>query len=99
MWLPHPNTSGHCPGNEPGATMPYGNKPFSCIAEEKAYWKRLIIEGMEIKKMSLTERANLQMGYETTQSGTPSWRTYKKPERHGVEVTVGIYILQMQLRN
>ena len=34
------------------------------IAEEKAYWKRLIIEGMEIKKMSLTERENLQMGYE-----------------------------------
>jgi len=34
------------------------------IAEEKAYWKRLIIEGMEIKKISQAERANLQMGYE-----------------------------------
>ena len=34
------------------------------IAEEKAYWKRLIIEGLEIKKLGPTERANLQMGYE-----------------------------------
>ena len=34
------------------------------IAEEKAYWKRIIIEGLEIKKLGPTERANLQMGYE-----------------------------------
>ena len=34
------------------------------IAEEKTYWKRLIIARMEIKKLSQAERANLQMGYE-----------------------------------
>ena len=48
--------------HETGHTIDFDNTAI--IAEEKAYWKRLIIEGMEIKKMSLTERANLQMGYE-----------------------------------
>ena len=41
------------------------------IAEEKAYWKRLIIEELEIKKLGPTERANLQMGYEIE----PIWDT------------------------
>ena len=34
------------------------------IAEEKAYWKRLIIEGMEITKFSQAAKVNLQMRYE-----------------------------------
>ena len=42
------------------------------IAEEKAYWKRLIIEGMEIKKLNQAERANLQMGYVID----PIWDTF-----------------------
>ena len=48
--------------HETGHIIDFDNTAI--IAEEKAYWKRLIIEGMEIKKMSPTERANLQMGYE-----------------------------------
>ena len=48
--------------HETGHIIDFDNTAI--IAEEKAYWKRLIIEGMEIKKLSLTERANLQMGYE-----------------------------------
>ena len=60
------------------------------IAEEKAYWKRLIIEGMEIKKLNQAERANLQMGYEID----PIWDTFiesiKNLTATGVEVTVRI---------
>ena len=42
------------------------------IADEKAYWKRLIIQGMEIKKLSQAARAHLQMGYEID----PIWDTF-----------------------
>ena len=86
--------------HETGHIIDFDNTAI--IAEEKAYWKRLIIEGMEMKKLSLTERANLQMGYEID----PIWdatimENIKKKYLNatGVEVTVGIYILQMQLRN
>ena len=33
------------------------------ITEEKNYWRRIIIEGMEIKKLG-DNRANKQVGYE-----------------------------------
>ena len=51
-------------------TIDFENKQI--IAEEKASWKRLIIEGIEIKKLSQAERANLQMGYEID----PIWDTF-----------------------
>ena len=34
------------------------------LAEEKSYWRRLIIEGIEIKKLDPAHRANMQLGYE-----------------------------------
>ena len=39
-------------------------KNTTILAEEKAYWPRLIKEGIEIKKLKPTERANMQAGYE-----------------------------------
>ena len=33
------------------------------LAEEKNYWRRLIIEGLEIRKLG-ENKANLQAGYE-----------------------------------
>ena len=39
------------------------------IAEEKAYWKRLIIEGLEIKK-----EPTCRWGRRLTLFGTPSWK-------------------------
>ena len=32
--------------------------------EEKSYWRRLITQGLEIKKLPRTKRANMQSGYE-----------------------------------
>jgi len=40
------------------------------ITEEKNYWRRLIIEGMEIKKLG-ENRANRQVGYEIDDSWNP----------------------------
>ena len=40
------------------------------ITEEKNYWRRLIIEGMEIKKLG-ENRANRQVGYEIDDSRNP----------------------------
>ena len=34
------------------------------LGEEKSYWRRLITEGLEIKKLPITKRANMQSGYE-----------------------------------
>ena len=34
------------------------------LAEEKSYWRRLIVEGIEIKKLNPANRANMQLGYE-----------------------------------
>ena len=56
--------------HETGHVIDFENTQI--IAEEKAYWKRLIIEGMEIKKLNQAERANLQMGYEID----PIWDTF-----------------------
>ena len=38
-------------------------KNTTTLAEEKAYWPRLIKEGIEIKKLKPTERAKIQAGY------------------------------------
>ena len=40
------------------------------ITAEKNYWRRLIIEGMEIKKLG-ENRANRQVGYEIDDSWNP----------------------------
>ena len=40
------------------------------IMEEKNYWRRLIIEGMEIKKLG-NNRANRQVGYEIDECWNP----------------------------
>jgi len=45
-----------------GHTIDFKNTTI--LAEEKAYWPRLIKEGIEIKKLKPTERANMQAGYE-----------------------------------
>ena len=37
---------------------------MTIVAEAKAYWPRLIKEGIEIKKLKPTERANMQASYE-----------------------------------
>ena len=42
------------------------------LAEETSYWPRLIIEGLEIKKLQPTVRANMQAGYEID----PIWDIY-----------------------
>ena len=34
------------------------------LAEEKSYWRRLIIEGIEIKKLDPAHQANMQLGSE-----------------------------------
>jgi len=41
------------------------------IAEEKNYWRRLIIEGLEICKLG-ENKANLQAGYEIHECWGPS---------------------------
>ena len=41
------------------------------ITEEKNYWRRLIIEGMEIKRLAAEQRANLQLGYEIHECWEP----------------------------
>ena len=40
------------------------------ITQEKSYWRRLIIEGMEIKWLG-EDRANLQLGYEVHECWDP----------------------------
>jgi len=40
------------------------------ITGEKNYWRRLIIEGMEIKKLGVN-RANRQVGYEIDECWNP----------------------------
>ena len=40
------------------------------LTEEKNYWRRFIIEGMEIKKLG-ENRANRQIGYEIDECWTP----------------------------
>ena len=42
------------------------------LAEETSYWPRLIIEGLEIKKLQPTVRANMQAEYEID----PIWDIY-----------------------
>ena len=42
------------------------------FAEETSHWPRLIIEGLEIKKLQPTVRANMQAGYEID----PIWDIY-----------------------
>ena len=42
------------------------------LAEEKSYWRRLILEGVEIRKLEPADRANMQAGYEID----PIWDTY-----------------------
>jgi hypothetical protein len=34
------------------------------LAEEKSYWRRLIVEELEIRRLKPEERANMQSGYE-----------------------------------
>ena len=41
------------------------------ITQEKNYWRRLIVEGMEIKKLAEEQRANLQLGYEIHECWEP----------------------------
>ena len=41
------------------------------ITQEKNYWRRLIIEGMEIKRLAAEQRANLQLGYEIHECWEP----------------------------
>ena len=41
------------------------------IMQEKNYWRRLIVEGMEIKKLAEEQRANLQLGYEIHECWEP----------------------------
>ena len=41
------------------------------LAEEKSYWRRLIIEGIEIKKLEPAHRANMQLGYEIDANWNP----------------------------
>ena len=41
------------------------------LTEEKNYWRRLIIEGMEIKKKLGENRANRHVGYEIDDSWNP----------------------------
>ena len=41
------------------------------ITQEKSYWRRLIVEGMEIKQLKMQDRANLQMGYEIHECWEP----------------------------
>ena len=40
------------------------------ITQEKSYWRRLIIEGIEIKWLG-EDRANLQLGYEVHECWDP----------------------------
>ena len=41
------------------------------ITQEKNYWRRLIVEGMEIKRLAEEQRANLQLGYEIHECWEP----------------------------
>jgi len=52
----------------------YGFWEYTNYCRRKAYWKRLImlIEGIEVKKLSQAERAHLQMGCEID----PIWDTF-----------------------
>ena len=46
----------------PGHAIDFKNTTI--LAEDKAYWPRVIKEGIEIKKFKPTERANMQADYE-----------------------------------
>ena len=57
-------------------------KSTKIFGEEKYYWRRLAMEGLEIKKLPTTERANVQSGYEID----PCWENfekYREPQRQG----------------
>ena len=53
-----------------GHGIDFKNKTI--LAKEQAYWPRLIKEGIEIKKLKPTERANIQASYEID----PIWDIY-----------------------
>ena len=46
-------------------------KNTQIITQEKCYWRRLIMEGMEIKQLGAEHRANLQSGYEIHECWDP----------------------------
>ena len=48
------------------------------LAEEKSYWRRLIVEGIEIKKLNPAGRANIQLGYEID----PRWDPVLYPKKN-----------------
>ena len=48
--------------HQTGHTIDFANTKI--LEEEKSYWRRLITEGLEIKKLPITKRANMQSGYE-----------------------------------
>ena len=48
--------------HQTGHTIDFANTKI--LGEEKSYWRRLITEGLEIKKLPITKRANMQSGYE-----------------------------------
>jgi len=49
---------------------PIGFENTKIITHEISYWRRLIIEGIEIKKLG-DDRANLQAGYEINDCWDP----------------------------
>ena len=48
--------------HQTGHTIDFANTKI--LGEEKIYWRRLITEGLEIKKLPIMKRANMQSGYE-----------------------------------
>ena len=46
--------------HQAGHTIDFANKKI--LGEEKCNWRRLIMEGLEIKKLPATERADMQSG-------------------------------------
>ena len=57
----------------------------SILAEEKSYWRRLIIEGIEIKKLDSAHRASMQLGYEIDARWDAVFYP-EKPRTPGVEL-------------
>ena len=66
--------------------------------QEKNYWRRLLIEGLEIKRLAAEQRANLQLGYEKHECWQFSINC--KPRCHGQHFFVEIVMrmeIQMQI--